>query len=801
MVKGVQSIKYTKIFLLILLVVQLGLTLFSQNSVLVLNSYNPGLSWSDAELEGLNSVLSKQYELEVYVEYLDSKRFGDPYSLELFKDYLFKKFKNINLDAVIALDNDAFDFVLENYETFFKGIPVVFCGINYYKEYNLESKDFATGVVETQDIRDTLSTALSLHKDVKHVYVIIDNYTKTSILVRQEMGKEVIPYFPNINFIFLSDSLEEIHENLSNPVKNSIAILLGFNKDKNGIFYSFDQIGRFIEQFDKIPIYTTLSVYMDYNVIGGKITSAFDQGVKAGEIVLNILSGADIKNLPRYYLLENKYLFNYPQLVKFKISLNSLPSNSIVLNKPIPFYKKYPVLFWIGVVSIVFLIVINIVIINKNKKVNILLKKLKENEIELQNFAEELAAANEQLISSNEQLIAQNEELRESYENIALLRKKIDNLLVIISDIGNEEVPVEIFFQKFLNILISEVPEADYGSVSLIEGDEWKFLAAIGHDVSGLNSLELKREYAFFTQEVQVVENISSVNNGRMPEEIATSIKNYSKPIKSTIIKAIKIDEKRYLNISLDIREGSNKTFSLESINFFDNFINLAKVFLLNRLKSEEVRKAYIDFTNNLALIAESHDENSYMHIHRVSNLSAFLAEKYGLSEEEVEKIRIFSPLHDVGKLLIPSSILNKQEELTDEEWEEIKKHPLYAEHLLTGDYFETARRIALYHHEHYDGSGYPFGLKNDDIPIEAQIVGLVDIYDALRSKRSYKEPFTHEQSLEILLKGDTRTKPDHFNPKLLEIFKTYEKEIKEIYESFDKEEEWEERYQWSKKK
>ncbi len=77
----------------------------------------------------------------------------------------------------------------------------------------------------------------------------------------------------------------------------------------------------------------------------------------------------------------------------------------------------------------------------------------------------------------------------------------------------------------------------------------------------------------------------------------------------------------------------------------------------------------------------------------------------------------------------------------------------------------------------------------------------MVDIYDALRSKRSYKEPFSHEQSLKILLKGDTRTKPEHFNPTLLEIFNSYEKEIKEIYESFDNEEEWEERYLWTKKK
>lgn len=786
--------------MLILFCILISSTIFSQNSLLVLNSYNPGLSWSDEELNGLFSVLNNREDLEVYVEFLDSKRFGDDDSLEIFKDYLFKKLGNIQFKAVVAVDNDAFDFVLENYESFFKGLPIVFCGINYFQEYDLENKDFVSGIVEILDIKDTLSTALNLHKDTKHVYVVIDNYTKTSILVRQEMEKEVIPYFSDIDFIFLSDFLEEIHENLSNPLDDSIAIFLGFNRDKNGVFYSFDEIGDFINKYDQIPIYTTLSVYMDYNIVGGRITSAFEQGEKAGEIVLNILSGTNIANLPRFYRLENKYIFNYPQLKKFKISLNALPAGSIIKNEPISFYEKYPILFWIGIVSIIFLIVINIIIYSKNKKVTALLKQLRESELDLQNYSEELAAANEQLISSNEQLIAQNEELRESYENIETLRKKIDNLLMIISEIGNEEVPVDIFFHEFLQILIAKVPEADYGSVSLIEGDEWRFLAAIGHDVTGLNNLSLKREHAFFTEEVRVVENIKALNNERMPQDIINKIERYSKPTKSTIIKVIKIDEKRYLDITLDIAEGSNKVFSQESVEFFDNFINLAKIFLLNRLKAEQIRNAYIDFANNLALIAESHDENSYMHIFRVSELSAFLAKKYGLPDEEVEKIRIFSPLHDVGKLLISSVILNKDDQLTSEEWEEIKKHPVYAENLLTGDYFETARKIALYHHEHYDGSGYPFGLKDGEIPIEAQIVGLVDIYDALRSKRSYKDSFSHEQSLEILFKGDARTKPEHFNPKLLEIFKIYEKEIKEIYESFENDEKWEGRYRWLKK-
>ncbi len=201
-------------------------------------------------------------------------------------------------------------------------------------------------------------------------------------------------------------------------------------------------------------------------------------------------------------------------------------------------------------------------------------------------------------------------------------------------------------------------------------------------------------------------------------------------------------------------------------------------MFFVNRLRTQEVKNAYATFASKLSILAESHDENSKKHIYRVSELSAFFAEKLGFPKEHVEKIRDFSPLHDVGKLFVPAEILNKPGELNEKEWEEVKKHPLYADNLLDDPYFETARKIALYHHERYDGSGYPFRLRGELIPIEAQIVGLVDVYDALRSKRSYKKAFSHREAIEILLHGDNRTKPEHFNQKLLEILKRYEKEI-----------------------
>lgn len=133
------------------------------------------------------------------------------------------------------------------------------------------------------------------------------------------------------------------------------------------------------------------------------------------------------------------------------------------------------------------------------------------------------------------------------------------------------------------------------------------------------------------------------------------------------------------------------------------------------------------------------------------------------------------APLHDVGKLGISAEIIDKPGSLTEEEAEELRRHPLIGHKMLSwGEHpiMKMAASIALSHHERWDGSGYPFKLHGPSVPVESRLVSLVDTYDALRMRRSYKAAMSHDEAIDTLLNGDGRTSPEHFDPEMLQALK-----------------------------
>jgi len=163
------------------------------------------------------------------------------------------------------------------------------------------------------------------------------------------------------------------------------------------------------------------------------------------------------------------------------------------------------------------------------------------------------------------------------------------------------------------------------------------------------------------------------------------------------------------------------------------------------------------------------------------------LASEWGRSEEEQGRIALFARLHDIGKVRVPMQILGKPGPLTKEEFDTVKKHPEWGAEIL-GDaaWLAVARQICLTHHEKWDGSGYPRGLRGEEIPWEGQVTALADVYDALRSQRVYKPSMSHDDAVRVVLRGDHRVSPEHFNPDLLEVFRRAAPAMDQIFRQFD---------------
>lgn len=186
--------------------------------------------------------------------------------------------------------------------------------------------------------------------------------------------------------------------------------------------------------------------------------------------------------------------------------------------------------------------------------------------------------------------------------------------------------------------------------------------------------------------------------------------------------------------------------------------------------KNRELNEAYYDTIKRLVIASEYKDEDTYDHIIRMSRYSAFLAEKLNLSREEVENILFASPMHDVGKIGIPDAIIMKPARLTDEEFEQIKNHTVFGAKILAGskaEILELARVIAISHHERWDGTGYPYGIGGEDIPLVGRIVALADTFDALTSRRPYKDAYPVDVAYDIIRKERGR----QLDPDIVDIF------------------------------
>ena len=326
-------------------------------------------------------------------------------------------------------------------------------------------------------------------------------------------------------------------------------------------------------------------------------------------------------------------------------------------------------------------------------------------------------------------------------------------------------------------ILIVDDSELNRTVLADILGDEYNFIEA----ENGARAIELLRTHTdidlilldMVMPEMNGFDVLTAMNNNRQIEDIPVVMISAENGIEH-IERAYDLGVIDYISRPFDCMVVRRRVVNA--------LILAAKQKRLMRLAAEQI---YEKEKNNqmmisiLSHIMEFRNGESGLHVHHINVLTSMLLERlvqktdrYHLSWSDQLMITTASALHDIGKMGIDENILNKPGRLTKEEFEEMKKHTLIGASMLKSlelyqdeKLVQIAYQICRWHHERYDGKGYPDGLKGEEIPIAAQVVSIADVYDALTSERVYKSAYTHEKAIEMILNGECGT----FSPLMLE--------------------------------
>ena len=326
--------------------------------VLLLHSYHPGLLWTDAVHQGFQKILvASAPEVELFVEYLDTKRHPSKSYLEAIKPLLQYKYANVPLDAVVTSDDNALIFALENRAVLFARSPIVFCGVNSLEVY--QNSDHyrslmtnITGVVEDIDVASTMKIALTLQPDTSLVYVIND-HTTTGQSNKQHLLRLEQHYKQMVKFVYFEDlAMADLLHRIARLPSHSIILLMSYTKDAAGRTFTYRQSIDLIASQANAPIYGVWSFYLGRGIVGGMITDGESQGKMAAELLLKVLAGTPIDQVPIVDHSPNHYIFDYRQMARFNIPIDKLPPGSRIINQPSNFYHKYRAIIWTAVVIV-----------------------------------------------------------------------------------------------------------------------------------------------------------------------------------------------------------------------------------------------------------------------------------------------------------------------------------------------------------------------------------------------------------------------------------------------------------------
>ena len=771
-----------------------------QKNVLIIHSQDQFLPANIVMDNNIYSVLKSDHTLNVsiYSEYLEMVRFNSLATQNEIIRRLQVKYSNFKIDLVIITDDTSWEFMEKNGEALFPGVPVVLCGITEGKIDANSLKDNITGNLKNVDIKNTIGDILKVQPNTKGIAVVIGTSAQDAYyekITRQAFNE----YLGKVkaNYI-IGFSIEETQQKIANLPPNTVVLYVSMYTDGAGQGFNPRDVLTLLKKTSNAPIYGLTETYLGYGIVGGSLMSFKDFSQNAAEIALQVLNGKKPSEIS-IKVSENKKYFDWAEMQRWGINEKDLPFNSLIINKDLSLWDNY---IWQIVGIILFILIETLMILllllqsrfNKKAKEEIVLlnneleQKVKDRTVELEDVNSMLEKLNSELEEEVDERKKVEEQITQM--NIGLERKVVErtnelakmneqleeNNSSLVEEIADRKrAEKEILYLSYHDHLTGLYNRRFYEEeLARLDVERNYPLTLVLGDVNGLKLINDSFGHVMGDNLLKKVAEV--LKKGCRADDIISRLGGDEFIIilpKTDAFEAEKIIN-RFNDLSIQEKVGSlsiSISFGYETKKNYDEKIeDIFKKAEDHMYKKKLFESPSMRGKTIQAIINTLHEKNKReeAHSHRVSIFCEKIGQALNLLEGEIQELKTVGLLHDIGKIAIDETILNKPGQLTDDEWKEIRRHPEIGYRILStlNDMSDMAN-YALYHHERWDGKGYPKGLKGGEIPFMSRIIAIADAYDAMTSERSYRSALPEEVIIAELQKNAGL----QFDPKLVSVF------------------------------
>lgn len=454
--RSIHHFKFSILFLLFLSLfiiseINVGASVQPKN-VLILNSYQKGLSWTDDQTEGIINVLKEsEIKCNIAVEYMDWKNYPDQENLNKLYEHLKYKYINKSIDIILTSDDAAMNFALKNREEIFSNAPVIFSGLNNFSSVEITgSYENVTGVFEVIDPENTIEAALKINPKLENVYVLFDD-SESGILIGKQTINSINSVYPQLKVLTLrGKELEDVLNEVEQISGESIILITTYYLEGNGVVAGFEEFCRLVSQNSRVPVYDIFEFGIGNGVIGGSMVSGKVEGESAGRMAVKFLNGTSISDIPMEKTKKARFIFDYNELRRFNIPLKSIPKDSDIINNPFLFLETYKNLVVSVLAIISMLVTFILILLFYLRKITRMKESLLLKNKELSELYEELTSTNESLKQQYDKLNKAQLDLVTSERKYSLLYEKMLNGFFIFEPVLNKEN--KIIDIRFINV-------------------------------------------------------------------------------------------------------------------------------------------------------------------------------------------------------------------------------------------------------------------------------------------------------------------------------------------------------------